>query len=234
MNSYFSGFAMLTSIPIQYYITDFLNNMIFVFDANWNLIMNRSFQKPANIITVGTSLYITSDSIISRTDRNLNVLSQYIASGIVPQYRGIVYNSTNNVIYVVAHFTSTVHTFNLNPTLTSSLVVSPMSSYIYSISILNNQWYVGTRAGTIMVIFNNQITKQFNACAGNSEFIYSILFDGFGKMATACDNRQVYFYDSNGVNLLKSFLVSNNPLDIGFDSNLKFYVIAISKIEIYF
>ena len=63
MNSYFHGFAKLTN-PIQYYTTDYLNNVIHVFDSNWNFIFSKSFQRPIYIIPVGTSLYITSDSII--------------------------------------------------------------------------------------------------------------------------------------------------------------------------
>ena len=225
---------MLTSNPIQYYAADFSNNLIVVFDINWNVILAKSFQKPEYIIPVGTSLYITSDSIIWRTDRNLNILSQYIASGTAPHYRGVFYNPTNNAIYVVAYFTSTIHTFNLNPTLTSSLVLSSTLNYIWSISVLKNQWYVGTSVGTIWVIFNNQVISKLVACGGNSQIILSILFDGFGNMATSCNNKLVYLYNTNGVYLSKNFLLSDTPYDIGFDSNSRFVVIAKSRIDRYY
>ena len=232
-----TGFGMSSSSPIRYFIINQYECKIYVFDEFWNFLSeNSSITNAAQMIQVENYFYITSDDNVLKTDENLNVLITYTVSEYFdPEYFGLYYNSIKSVVYVAAKNLYEIHVFSLNLELTDTILIAPFSPW--SINGYNNQLYVGTMfGGTILVLVNKQITKQFDACNGQSGTIRSILFDQFDNMATTCGNNQLYLYNTNGFYLNKSIQTVDdnfNPLYIGFDSKLRLVVVLYTQISLY-
>jgi hypothetical protein len=87
--------------------------------------------------------------------------------------------------------------------------------------------------GTMLVIVNKQIIQEFNSCNGQSNIVYSILFDIYYYMASSCSNRQLYLYDSNGRYLNKSITTLEYPLSIGYDTKSKLVIVSNTQIFLY-
>jgi hypothetical protein len=227
------GFGMSSSNPIQYYVTHYFEGKIFVLDENWNYITNKSsFPNAAYMIPVGNYFYITGKDYIWKTDQQLNVLITHTNStGSSPKYGGLYYNSTNDLIYVASEVLQVIYVFNLNLTLNDSISITPYQPY--SIKEHNNELYVGTTNGTMLVIVNKQIIKQFNGCNQQSVFLYSILFDDLNDMATSCSNNQLYLYNSTGSYLNKSIPTVSSPTYIGLDLKTRLVVVTLTQITLY-
>jgi hypothetical protein len=232
----YTGFVMSSSNPIQYYVTHYSQGKIFVFDDNWNYISNKSsFPNVTYMILVGNYFYISGNSNIWKTDQQLNVSIRYnstgSSSGYYPNYRGLYYNSTNDLIYVASSYFEVIHVFNLNLTLNDSISITPYQPW--SINENNNELYVGTTNGTVLVILNKQIIKQFNGCNKQKVLLFSILFDDLNNMATTCDNKQLHLYNTAGSYLNKSIPTANDPRYIGLDSKSRLVVVTSTQISLY-
>ncbi len=223
---------MSSSNPIQYYVTYYYQSKIFVFDENWNYVLNKSsFLNVYYMIPVGNYLYITGNVNIWKTDQELNVLLRYNSTGTSPRYRGLFYNSTNDLIYVAPFTLKMIHVFNLNLTLNDSISITPYQPW--SINEHNNELYVGTTVGTMLVIVNKQIIKQFNGCNQQSFEVLSILFDDNNNMATSCANNQLYLYNTTGSYLNQNISTVSTPYYIGLDSKSRLVVTAWTQISLY-
>jgi hypothetical protein len=226
------GFGMSSSNSIQYYVTNYMQQKIFGFDENWNYVSNKSlFPYVEYMIPVGNYFYISGYFNIWKTDRQLNVLLQYNSTGSSPGYSGLYYNSTNALIYVASSYFEVINVFNLNLTLNDSISIT--SYRPWSINEHNNELYVGTNNGMMLVIVNKQIMKQFNGCNGQSVLLYSILFDDFNNMATSCANQRLYLYNTAGSYLNKSIPTDSNPMYIGLDSKSRLVVVTKTQITLY-
>jgi hypothetical protein len=226
------GFGMSSSNPIQYYVTHRNEHKIFVFDEDLNYVSNRSsFPNVTYMIPVGNYFYITGDDDIWKTDQQLNVSIRYDSTGSSPGYRGLYYNSTNDLIYVAPFALQLIHVFNLNLTLNHSFSITTFSPW--SINENNNELYVGTNNGMMLVIVNEQIIRQFNGCNQQSVRLNSILFDEFNNMATLCNNNQLYLYNTSGTYLNKSIPTVSSPRYIGLDSKSRLVVVTFTKITLY-
>ncbi len=160
-SSGYVGFGMSSLNTIQYYVTHYRQDKIFVFDEDWNYVSNKSsFPEVYYMIPVGNYFYITGSDNIWKTDQQLNVLIRYNSTGSFPWNRGLYYNSTNDLIYVASSNLLVIHVFNLNLTLNDSISITPYQPW--SINENNNELYVGTNNGMMLVILNKQIIKQFN------------------------------------------------------------------------
>ncbi len=232
VSSGYVGFGMSSLNPIQYYATHYHQDKIFVFDEDWNYVSNKSsFPEVYYMIPVGNYFYITGNDNIWKTDQQLNVSIRYNSTGSSPLYRGLYYNSTNDLIYVASSNLRVIHVFNFNLTLNDSISITPYQPW--SINENNNELYVGTTNGTMLVIVNKQIMKQFNGCNGQSVFLFSILFDDFNNMATSCANYQFYLYNTSGSYLNKSIPTDSNPMYIGLDSKSRLVVVKWAQISLY-
>jgi hypothetical protein len=226
------GFGMSSSNPIQYYVTEYWQGKIFVFDENWNYVSNRSsFPYVYYMIPGGNYFYITGNDNIWKTDQQLNVSIRYNSTGSSPLYRGLYHNSTNDLIYVAPFALQLIHVFNLNLTLNDTISITPY--WPWSINENNNELFVGTTDGTILVILNKQIIKQFNGCNQQSVLLLSILFDDFNNMATSCANNQLYLYNTAGTYLNKSIPTVSFPMYIGLDSKSRLVVVNNTQISLY-
>jgi hypothetical protein len=85
----------------------------------------------------------------------------------------------------------------------------------------------------MLVIVNKRTIKQFNACNGQSVILFSILFDEYDYMATACNNSQLFFYIKDGNYLNKNILTVSNPFYVGLDSKSRLLVVTNNQISLY-
>ena len=71
---------------------------------------------------------MTGNLNVWKLDQDLNILINYNPTGGTPLYRGISYNPSNGLIYVVAYyFLNEIQVFNLDLTLIRSFSTSPLN-----------------------------------------------------------------------------------------------------------
>jgi hypothetical protein len=159
MSEIYFGFGMSNKNPIQYYVTNHYAG-INIFDENWNYVSTESkFTSVFYILPAENYLYITGSDNIWKTDQQLNILIPFDYSN--ADFSGLYYNSTNSLIYVASHNFGNIHVFSLDLAFTD--IISTSIHYPWSINgYNNNQLFVGTDSGTILVIVNNLIIQQFN------------------------------------------------------------------------
>ena len=207
---------MSSSNPIRYFVTHHDQHKIFVFDEGWNCVSNKSSFPFVNyMISVGYNFYITGWDYVWKTDLDFSVsITHYNLNA---YYRGLYYNSTNDLIYVLASNLQGIYVFDVDLTLTDSFPTAPYTPW--SLNEYKNQLYVGTRNGTIIVILNKQIINKFDGCNGQITTLCSILFDQFDNMATGCYyDGQLYLYNRTGSYLNKTITVVDAPEYMGFAS----------------
>jgi hypothetical protein len=228
------GFGMIVSNITRYYITDTVYygaKYINILNDQWQYITYYDFINPTYMTTFGNTPFISGSNNIWKTDQNLIVLVQYNRTD-NPYYQGIFYNSKNGFIYASANKKSAVHIFDTFLNLVDSF--APTSYYPWSISVFNNNIYVGCMtSGTILVVVNKHIISTFNGCNGNDD-VKSITFDQSGFMATSCTNTgKVYLYNNNLVYTGKSITIIN-PMSSGFDSIGRFVVVSKDRVSLYY
>ena len=221
------GFGMIYS---SHYVMDNTANKTFIFNENWSFVLSKTFIKPAYMIAVENSLYMTGDTNIWKLDEKLNTLIQYNATG-NPSYRGLYFNSTNSWLYVTPYNLVVIHVFNLNLSLNHSFSTS--SCRPNSITGYNNQLYIGTNKGTVLVVQNEVVLNEFNGCGRYNVTLTSILFDEYGYFATSCNNNKFYLLFANGTNTGKLMVTPTSTRYIGLDSKGHFIQISEKKITIY-
>ena len=224
------GFGMMIDFNVTYYVADFRGNTIFILNDEWKYLTSKSFSNPAYMITIDNNLYIVCNSYLYKTDKYLNILNTYQPTS-SPSYRGIYYNSTSRLIYTVGESSKTIEIFDLNPSLNQNISVSSYTPR--SITEFNNQLYVGTSNGTILVIVNKAVSRLSNGCGGNYVYITSLLFDQNGILSTLCDGHNIYSYYPNGTLLRTGLVTASKPQYMGFDSKGRFIVISQKNIDIY-
>jgi len=231
VSSGYVGFGISSSNRIQYYVTNWYKGEIYVFQE-WSYLAKKSSFPYVNYMTQTDNLfYVTGLSSIWKTDEQMNVLIKYSSTGSIPDYRGLYYNRINRLIYVASYNLQLIHIFNLSLTLNDTISISPYKPC--SINEYNNQLFVGTSVGRMLIIINSSIVKEFNGCNGQSVTLFSILFDEYYNIATACLNNQLYFYNRNGNYLNKNIPTISTPYYIGFDSKSRLVVVTNSQISLY-
>ena len=223
------GFGMISS---SYYVMDNKANKVYILNDSWSYITFKTFSSPAYMISICNSLYMTGDTNLWKLDGNLNVLIQYNTTG-SPAYRGQYYNSTNCLLYVAPQLLTEIHVFNINLIFSNKISTSPYQPW--SITGNNNQMYVGTKNGTILVIQNEVILNRFNGCDGNIIWTTSILFDENDYFATSCFNtiNTLYLILANETYIGKKITTQMSTYYIGFDSKGHFMQISSNQITIY-
>ena len=218
-----------------YYVMDCGANKTYILNNEWKLITFKSFTRPYYMINIGNSLYMTGDDNVWKLDQDLNILINHKPTGCNPGYRGISYNPSKGLIYVVGYWywLRAVEVFSLELNLIRRVSTEPYQPW--SITFSSNQLYVGTGEGIILVYQNEEIIKQFNGCNGNSVRLMSILFEPNGYMATTCysPTNKLFLFSPNGSFTGKSLTTPDRPQYIGFDSKGRFIQISKKQISIY-
>ena len=228
------GFGMYSSPnSTYYYVMDYGYGKVYILNDEWNFISFKSVTNPTYMISIGNSLYMTGYYNVWKVDQDLNILINYEPTGGDPGYKGISYNPSNNLIYVVAHYLYKIQVFNFDLNLIRHFSTSPHEPY--SITESSNKLYVGTSGGIILVYQNEKIINQFNGCDGKSKYLRSILFDQNGNMATSCyqPTNKLYLFSPEGSFTGKSVTTPDYPYYIGFDSKGRFIQISAYQISIY-
>ena len=214
---------------------DLSNCKVYRLNDDWSFLSSKTFTAPSYMITFGNSLYMTGDLNVWKLDDKLNVdvLIPYNVSGTTPTYRGLYFSSNNGFLYVAAVALTEIHVFNLNLTLNHSFSTSPYQPW--SITEYNNQLYVGTTNGIVLVVQNEVILKQFNGCGENNVILSSILFDQYGYFATSCNDpiNKLYLIFPNGTYTGRTISTPINPRYIGFDSKGHLIQISTNETTIY-
>ena len=226
------GFGMHSSLnTTYYYVMDSSANKVYILNDEWKFISFKSFKYPAYMVTIGTSIYMTGYYSVWKVDEDLNILIEYNTGG-YPWYRGISYNPSNGLIYVVSVYSNEIQVFSSELALIRRFSTEPHKPY--SITVSSNQLYVGTTGRIIIVYQNEIIINQFNGCDGNSVDLSSILFDLTGYMATSCFSaNKLYLFSPNGSFTGKSITTPIRPHYIGFDSKGRFIQISSQQISIF-
>jgi hypothetical protein len=225
---YSSGFGMMVDFNTSYYVIDYIANTIYLLNDNYGYVAMITFSAPQYMIVVNSSLYITGDRYIWKTDKYLNILITYPTTT-VHNYNGILLNCTENLIYVAPYAYTNLEVFDLNLHLNSSISVSPHNPR--SLAEYNHELYVGTLADLVLVVVNKAIIRSFSACSGAR--ITSMVFDEFGLMAIACrENNLVKLFHSNGTYTTKN-LPTTNVANAQFDTKGHFVILLGTQLDIY-
>jgi hypothetical protein len=222
------GFGVHSSFNTSYFVIDNGADKVYILKDDLSFFSHKNISKPFNLVTVGSSIYITGDSNIWKFDKDFNLLVQQNTTS---PYRGIYYSSTSDCLFVAPYTLTKISVFDLNLTFNHSISTSIYNPF--SIAEYNSQLFVGTTNGTILLIVNETIVNKFNGCNNAIQIIFSILFDQFGYMATSCYNNQLYLYYSNGTFTGKIKSTVSHPTYINFDINGRFILILLNQIQIY-
>ena len=223
------GFGYLVDSNTTYYVLEWSGNRIIIYNSNWQYLTFKSLNRPAHMITINSNLYISGDQNVYKTDKYLNIISQY--NNVSVYYRGLYYNSSSNTIYVAGYLNNRIDVFDLNLTLVHS--ISTFAYFPFSLQGYKNYIYVGTfNSSELLVIENKIIIQKFTVC--NTGTLISILIDHFGYMALSCNmDKKVYLYYSSNVSNTGMSLRSAYPHFTNFDSNGNFVVILSYQIDIF-
>ncbi len=199
-----------------------------IFDEFWKYQNDITITYFAHAITIDKELYITGNGNIQKRDQNLNLIKQFNNAGVT--YRGIYYNKTNDLIYVAAEAKQRIDTFNRNLTLVKNISTPGYSPH--SIAEYDSKMYVSTMDGSILVIENGVIIRNFTTVCNK---ISSIMIDTYGKMLVLSETKSfVYLYHTNGSNLGTAISTSSSPLFINFDSKGRLIITSQYDIKIYY
>jgi len=117
------GFGMYSyPITVFYYAMDYDAGKVYILNDEWKFISSKKFTNPSFMISIENSLYMTGDNNVWKLDQDLNILVNYNPGG-DPWYRGISYNPSNGLLYVVSYFE--IQVFNLDLTLIRRFSTSP-------------------------------------------------------------------------------------------------------------
>ena len=227
--SFLHGFGMMIDSNTSYYVMDYDLNNIFLLNDNYAFVTNKPFSKPTYMLTINSSLYITGDKNIWKTDKYLNVLIAYYGSG---YYRDIYYNTTENLIYVAPKAYTYFQVFDLNLTLIYNVNLS--FSNPRSFGDYNTELYVGTLNNLIYVFVNKVIVRSYKTCSGGN-IVGSIIIDDCGFMSVSCqDIKVIELYYSNGSFTGKNLTTPARPTYIGYDSKGRYLLVSGNQISVYF
>ena len=189
--------------------------------------MFKAFANPVHLMTINNQLYISGYNNVWLTDKYLNVIQQY--NSVNTSLAGICFNSTNNTIYVADSDNYIITMLSLNLTLVGSF--STYSYLPWELQIYNNQLYVGTSTGVILVMVNQIIQNIISTCSFG--WVEGIQFDQYGLMAASCYNintTKILF--ANGSDTNNNYAVEN-PTFTSFDSKGRIVLLLEYLIQIY-
>ena len=233
--SFLLGFEFSSSCNASYYVMDSGADKVYILNDDWSYVTYKTFTRPAYMITIGSSIYMTGGVNIWKLDKDLNILIQYnsyVTAPDNPGYRGMYFNSSNGIIYVAPNNLKEIHAFYLSITY-SHIISVPYKPF--SISEYKNIMYVGTTNGIVILIQNELIINQFNGCNGTSVTLTYILFDQYDCMATICSDptNKLYLYNTDGTYTGTNLSTPSKPRYIGFDTKGRFVLISTNQIIIY-
>ena len=125
--TFITGFGMIVDFNTSYYVLD--TETIFLLNDNYAYVTQKKFSLPFYLVNTNSSLYITGDENMWKTDKYLNVLKTHTKYA---SYRDIYLNSTENFIYVASEAYTYFQAFDLNLVLKNTVSISPSNPRSFS------------------------------------------------------------------------------------------------------
>jgi hypothetical protein len=126
----------------------------------------------------------------------------------------------------------TIIMFSLEFVVLDSISTTPYNPY--GIQVNNNQMFISTTDGMVLIIINKVIAQKFKGCINSNSSIHSILLDEYNYLAISCsDDNALYLFNSNGSYTGMKMSALANPHFLSFDSKGRFVVISSTQISVY-
>ena len=119
------GFGMYSRPNATYYFVIDPYKGVYILNEQWSLISSKVLTYPLYMISIDNSFYMTGYVNVWKLDQDFNIMINYNPGSYTPDYRGISYNPSNGLIYVVANSYYEIQVFNLDLTLIRRISTSP-------------------------------------------------------------------------------------------------------------
>jgi hypothetical protein len=189
---------------------------------------------PTYSINVNGMIYVATNHVINKYDKNFNLLNQVYYTGV---NRGIYYNPSNQLIYVSRVDTNIfdkIKLFNRDLNLISILNITYTPWYMTGY----NETLVVADQNTQNIHFQQNNTKIKTISTVCNKRINSILFDNYNHILVLCESpANMYIYHLNGsyTGLYMSTCGTNtDSWFVNFDSKDRLVVMCQNRIEIYY
>ena len=158
----------------------------------------------------------------------MNLVGSYNRTG--AWYTNIYHNYTTDILYVT-DTSNGIDLFYRNLTYISYI---SFSNKAYALTETNDKLYVGLYGGTISVLNNNLVVKNFPVLC--TEWISFILIDTNYLMSVLCYSNlgMLYLYTTNGSYTGKSMTTPTYPRFMSYDLNGHFIIAGYNQIYIYY
>ena len=217
---------------------EFERSNTFVYNEFWEYQRtsnNTSSEYPrfgaAYSLNINETIYITTDNVINKYDKNFNLIKQINCSGF---NRGIYLNPSNQMIYVGICNANTINIFdkdlNFNRSLTTNYNPWFITGYKGQMVVTDNT------NGNVYFYQNDSIIRTFSTlCNGR---ISSVLFDNYNQMLVLCNSQpSMYIYHVNGSYTglsMSTCSTGGRRWFLNFDSKGRLVIICEFKIEIFY
>lgn len=204
------------------------SNQIIIFDENWSFKSNYSITiNPFFARIISNYFYLTNNNGFYKVMFNGTIKEQYFRNG--SSFRGIYYHENNNTIIVANKGVNCIDIFDQNLNLLET--ISTLAHSPHYVSIFNDDFYVGTLTGYLLVIKNKTVDRTQLICTLNN-FLFSFLIDKYGFIALACEqDNSTLLYHINGTYLTKVYV--DSPRYAYFDKDSRLVITGKNLINAY-
>ena len=230
-----TGYTMvLSGSTPTYYLIDHTSNRVIIFNKNWVYQIYQNLPLSTNsfaLVYLSGFFYITSDSYFYKTDSNFALISSYSVYS-----RGIYYDSSSSLFYVVCPTSYLVYLFTSSLTVSTTISFSsywePHGIYGYGGNVYVSCW----SANVVIVLQNKVITRYYQVTSlCSSTGLSSLTFDTFGYASVTCQNSNyIVLYDSNGNYLNKYMSITSGTTVSAIDQNGRLITTSYSQLTIYY
>jgi hypothetical protein len=219
------------SVENGYYAFMHYINTLVVFNKYWENInyfqISTDMYSFAYGINIDNEFYFSGNNGIKKRDKYMNLTKQYI------QYcncRAIVYNKTNNLIYVADTVQLRILILDRNLSFVSAINTTGYTPY--GLAVYDDKLYVGTVSGSILVIQGGIIVKNFTTpCVTMSK----ISIDDYCYMLLLCQSpAYVYLFHTNGTDLKNGITASGYVRELNFDLERRLVITSDGDMKIYY
>jgi hypothetical protein len=226
----FHSFLSIVEInPPLYYVMNFLQKSILVYNENWDYqrtYPTRNIVYPTYSININGTIYTSGDYGVQKYDMYLNFIKQvYINS------RGIYYNPSNQLIYIAEYPGNTIEIFDQDLNLNSTIITSQSPWFLTG---YNDKLVVGDGIdGKVYFYQNNSMIQSISTqCSAR---VSSVLFDYYNHMLVLCETTsRAFIYHLNGSFTGISFYTCQQPTFLNFDSQNRIVITCGNEIAIFY
>lgn len=191
--------------------------------------ISATFSHSGNPYVVQTGAFVPGWGMLSKLDRNGNILSTYSPGFSFRNPRGLEFNSNGELYVVATNYTIFRFDDNLNPLGSFN---GPTSSFYEDLTFdINNNLYVTDSNNDQILIFDQYNTFINSFSHSSLSFPTGLVFDSFGNLyVTNGSNNSVTVFDSNQL-FITNFTHSDFsfPQGVGLDAQNNIYIAGNSS-----